>query len=73
MQLDGLVRDKAFDLIVRSQRDLGQTMRKEISELFDGALGAPGLTGSLVFQTSPAFPIAPMQDIVSSNGSTVVA
>lgn len=73
MQLDGLVRDKAFDLIVRSQRDLGQTMRKEISELFDGALGATGLTGSLVFQTSPAFPIAPMQDIVSSNGSTVVA
>ena len=73
MQLDGLVRDKAFDLIVRSQRDLDQTMRQEISQLFDGALGATGLTGSLVFQTSASFPITPMQDIVSSGGGTVVA
>ena len=52
LQLDGLIRGKRFDLILRSERMLPQTMRADLTRIMDDALGATGSVGSLVFDVA---------------------
>ncbi len=53
LQLDGLVRRKRFDLILRSRQSLPQPMRQDISAIFTAANEASGSEGSITFQDSP--------------------
>jgi hypothetical protein len=59
VQLDGLVKPKKFDLIIRSRAALDATMRREISRIFTDALAASGHSGALTFQASPHFAPVP--------------
>lgn len=62
MQLDGLVRDRRFDLILRSRQPLAEAMRRDITEIFEEANAIVGGTGQIVFQASADWspmPLAP--------------
>lgn len=53
MQLDGLVKPKKFDLIIRSGKPLDAAMRRDIAKVFNDSLAAGGHTGALSFKSSP--------------------
>ncbi|WP_193371025.1 hypothetical protein [Pelagibius marinus] len=53
LQLDGLVRARRFDLLLRSRRPLPALVRGDLMALFAEANAIAGYTGQLVFQASP--------------------
>lgn len=52
LQLDGLVRARRFDLLLRSRRPLPALVRGDLLALFEEANAIAGYTGQLVFQAS---------------------
>jgi hypothetical protein len=63
IQLDGLVRQSRFDLMVRTQAPLPRTMRLDIEALFDNANEQFGVHGAVKFQVQPRFPVDPVDDV----------
>jgi hypothetical protein len=61
MQLDGLIKAKKFDLIVRSKAALDSGMRREIGRIFSDSIGAAGLSGNIAFQAGGRFPQMPQR------------
>ena len=61
MQLDGLVRDRRFDLILRTRHPLSDEMRRDIAEIFDDANGAAGHQGQISFQVSGHWSFIPLE------------
>lgn len=51
LQLDGMVRERRFDLILRSRTPLDSGLRDELTGVFSTSVGAVGFAGSLLFQT----------------------
>jgi hypothetical protein len=62
MQLDGLIQEKQFDLIVRSSRQLPQNVRQDLSGLFEGSVEATGFSGSMIFQSDTTWPVSPFRE-----------
>jgi hypothetical protein len=52
LQLDGLVRARRFDLMLRSRRPLPALVRGDLMALFEEANAIAGYSGQLVFQAS---------------------
>jgi hypothetical protein len=50
LQLDGLIRARRFDLMLRGAAKLDRTMRHELAVLFQESLGAIGYAGALAFR-----------------------
>lgn len=67
-QLDGLIRDKRFDLMIRSRRRLSQGQRRDIIGIFEEALAIGGCTGGLEFRAVDAFPVSPLDELRKSHG-----
>lgn len=65
-QFDGLVREKQFDLMVRSRITLPPKCRQDIAALFQEALLLGDYRGGLVFQKVKEFPVAPLEEIEQS-------
>ena len=65
-QFDGLVREKQFDLMVRSHIALPQKFKHDITELFHEALSLGDYRGGLVFQKVKDFPVSPLEEIERS-------
>ncbi|WP_119301906.1 hypothetical protein [Dongia deserti] len=65
-QFDGLVREKQFDLMVRSHIVLPQKFKQDITELFHEALTLGDYRGDLVFQKVKEFPVSPLEEIEKS-------
>ena len=63
VQLDGLVREKRFDLMFRSHEAVPLDIRNHVTRLFQEANEITGFKGSISFQTVAKFPVAPMEDI----------
>ena len=61
LQLDGLVRDKRFDLILRTRAPLPEFMRRDIAQIFQDANGATGYAGNIGFQSSTAWRFMPIE------------
>jgi hypothetical protein len=59
LQLDGLLRGKRLDLVLRSHQPLAAELRAEASAIFHQASATAGLHGDLVFATSARFAVAP--------------
>jgi hypothetical protein len=55
LQLDGLVRGKRFDLMLRSHKPLDSQMQNEIQRLFAEAKSVTGITGEIYFQVAAVF------------------
>jgi hypothetical protein len=66
-QLDGLVRAKRFDLMVRSRRAVPPSQRRELYAIFEGALAITGNSGSLEFRTMERFPVSPLDELRQSH------
>jgi hypothetical protein len=58
LQLDGLVRQRRFDLILRSRDALPPELRAELATAFGDSLEAAGFTGEIAFSAGARFPIA---------------
>jgi hypothetical protein len=65
-QFDGLVREKQFDLMVRSHVGLPQKFKQDITELFQEALSLGDYRGGLIFQKVKDFPVSPLEEIEKS-------
>ncbi len=61
VQLDGLVRQQRFDLVLRSHRAISAEMRQEITQVFHDASSAAGLSGDIIFTTASRFAVAPLE------------
>lgn len=60
LQLDGLVRQQRFDLVLRSHRAITAEMRHDITAVFHNATSAAGLAGDIIFTTASRFAVAPL-------------
>ena len=56
LQLDGLVQERRFELIVRSKETLTPEMRDEIRSIFGDGVEATGFEGEIMFETAPQLP-----------------
>jgi hypothetical protein len=66
-QLDGLIRAKRFDLMIRSRSRLSRTQRQDIINIFENALEVGGNTGALEFRTVETFPVSPLDELRQSH------
>jgi hypothetical protein len=66
-QLDGLIRGKRFDLMIRSRSRLSRNQRQDIIEIFENALEVGGATGALEFRTVEVFPVSPLDELRQSH------
>ena len=64
LQLDGLVQERRFELIVRSKETLTPEMRDEIRSIFGDGVEATGFEGEIMFETAPHFPISPFEEVL---------
>jgi hypothetical protein len=55
LQLDGLVRERRFDLVLRSRKPLSDAMRQDIAVIFGHANELSGTRGQIAFQASQAW------------------
>ena len=70
-QFEGLARPKQFDLIIRTERDIPDTMRDGIQTVFADTVTALGLTGMLTFKMAEPFLTQPRQS-ASPNGPEIL-
>ena len=64
LQLDGLVQDRRFDLIVRSKSDLTPEMRENINTIFADGVETTGFEGSVIFEKAARFPVSPYDEVL---------
>ena len=62
LQLDGLVQEKRFDLILRSREAMLEAMRRDLTQVMGESLDSTGFKGSLVFEAGD-FPVRPMEEV----------
>lgn len=65
LQLDGMVRPRRFDLILRSRAPLAPALRHDIMAIFEDANSAAGNGGQMIFQATADWsflPLAPETD-----------
>jgi hypothetical protein len=61
VQFDGRIREKRFDLLLRSPAAaFGPAARAEIERLFHTSIAASGWAGEIAFSVQPAFPAPPL-------------
>ncbi|MBK8160565.1 MAG: hypothetical protein IPK59_17935 [Rhodospirillaceae bacterium] len=71
-QLDGLMRQQRFDLMIRSRTRLTDRMRREIEAIYEEARGLTGFSGSIAFQTVDEFPVIPLDDLKRGTPTVMV-
>lgn len=60
MQLDGMVRGRRLDVVLRTHTPLPPDLRAEAAGVFRSSSAAHGLAGDIVFATAATFTIAPL-------------
>jgi hypothetical protein len=60
LQLDGLMRRKRFDLVLRSHRPLPEELRHQAGAIFHQTLSDAGLAGDIAFATASPFAVSPL-------------
>ncbi|MDA1311643.1 MAG: hypothetical protein O2985_18865 [Proteobacteria bacterium] len=61
LRIDGTVKQKNVDLLVRSLKALPDRMRQDIREIFTNTLARTGIEGQLAFRTHKALPALPIE------------
>jgi len=59
MQIDGLIQQKRFDMIMRTRFPVTDTMRTDLLDIFVKSLELSGMTGGLQFMVQSDFPSGP--------------
>jgi hypothetical protein len=70
MQLDGFIRERNCQLVLRSHAELPKYLQQDIRQIFQDYMDLSGFDGSLRFQAMPDFPIKPA---LENNGSLVAS
>ena len=73
LQLDGLVRGKRFDLMLRTHKPLDSQMQNEIQRLFAEAKSVTGITGEIFFQVAAVFASPDANAPVPSHAGGLIA
>lgn len=63
LQLDGFVRDRRFDLVLRSRQELPGPWKHDLRGIWEEALAITGLTGHLAFQAGDDWPLFPIEEL----------
>lgn len=63
LQLDGFVRDRRFDLVLRSRQELPGPWKHDIRGIWEEALAITGITGHLAFQAGDDWPLFPIEEL----------
>ncbi|MEM6490308.1 MAG: hypothetical protein AAF684_00150, partial [Pseudomonadota bacterium] len=71
-QMDGLVKVKRFDLMVRSKIEIPDGLKVEAINLFEEANAISGFTGGVRFQTVEDFPVSPLEELAGERPGMVV-
>ncbi len=71
MQLDGFVRPRRFDLVLRSHAPLTAPLRGAVERIFYERVAAAGLAGSLDFATAARFDVTPLDGLREKIGLAV--
>ena len=71
-QFDGFVRQKQFDLIIRTHQDLGSTIHNDINRIFTDTLSALDFSGHVGFHTTPKFDLQPSEIVFGDDRGVVV-
>jgi hypothetical protein len=61
LQFDGLVRERRFDLVLRSEKPLEEDLRKIVEQTFRDSLLIAGWSGELSYARSGPVPMIPLQ------------
>ena len=73
VQIDGFLKERQLNLILRSHHLLAQSLRKALEVIFSDALAAADLTGALGFQTvASRFPTAPLEAAHAKSTAIVI-
>ncbi len=72
LQLDGLVRDRRFDLVLRTRRPLAEAMRRDIAVIFGQANELSGSRGQIAFQASPEWSFMPLKQPAADAAGLVI-
>jgi hypothetical protein len=73
LQIDGFLKERSLNLILRSHRALAQPLREALANIFGDAAAAAGLTGALGFQDVAApFPIVPLEAVRAKAPAIVI-
>ncbi len=72
LQLDGLIQGRRFDLILRSRAPLPETLRRDITEIYEAAGATTGYRGQLVFQAAADWAPLPLDAITAGAEAGVV-
>ncbi len=67
VQLNGLIREKRFDLMLHSHKELPETLQTDSRSLFESALAANGFSGKIGFIKSDTFPVDTKAVIAAQN------
>ena len=71
MQLDGFIRQRRFDLALRSRAPLAPALRAEVRRIFHDRIAAAGFTGEIDFATVAHFDVAPLDALRQHVGLAV--
>jgi hypothetical protein len=71
MQLDGFVRPRRFDLVLRSHAALAAPLRGAVERIFHDRVAAAGLAGTIGFATAAQFDVAPLDRLRARIGLAV--
>jgi len=71
-QLDGLVKTKRFDLMIRSKIEIPDGLKVEAINLFEEANAISGFSGGVRFQTVEEFPVSPLEELAGERPGLVV-
>ncbi len=70
VQMDGMIKSRHFDLIMRTERTMTPHMKNEISNIFSNALANNHFAGDVVFQTGKPFPLSAAAFIAEPTNSS---
>ena len=69
LQFDGLVRDRRFDLMLRSRWALSAQQRADIAEIFNDANAVSGYRGQITFQSPVDWRPTGIKDVINREAS----
>jgi len=69
LQIDGLVHKPRLDLIMRSHHEIPPALQAGIAGVFGQTCDGAGLIGKIFFQTMPAFPVSPLDEMQRHHGA----
>jgi hypothetical protein len=73
MRIDGLLRPKALDVIVRTERSVPSRIQRDLRQVFTTSLEGAGLGGTLAFQKVDRLPPPPSMTADSKPHHAVLA